>query len=154
MSKREWSASDQIQRHDDVASKKRSGQLIAVLENHRKVFCTIRFSECEPVEEDDDDQKLHARREVSSDGSSLSGSLLVASGDGSDDREDGADLVAAAAFAAVFAAAFAAECEDDGDDNDDMKNHSNVMMSSNLENDGLVGLQNNDLDCDGLATPK
>ena len=24
-------------------------------------------------------------------------------------------------------------------------------MSSNLENDGLVGLRNNDLDCDGLA---
>jgi hypothetical protein len=103
-----------------VASKKRSGQLIAVLENHREVFCTVRFSECEPVEEDDDDQKLHARREVSSDGSSLSGSLLVASGDGSDDREDGADSVAAAAFAAAFATAFAAECEDDGDDDDDI----------------------------------
>ena len=45
-------------------SKKRSGQLIAVLENHREVICTIRFSECKPVEEDDDDRKLHARREV------------------------------------------------------------------------------------------
>jgi len=29
--------------------------------------------------------------------------------------------------------------------------HSNAMMSSNLENDGLVGLQNNDLDCDSLT---
>ncbi len=48
----------------DEASKKRSGQLIAVLENHREVICTVRFSECEPVEEDDDDRKLHARREV------------------------------------------------------------------------------------------
>ena len=38
--------SDQIQRHGD------------------EVICTVRFSECEPVEEDDDDQKLHARREV------------------------------------------------------------------------------------------
>ena len=115
-----------------MASKKRSGQLIAVLENHREVFCTVRFSECEPVEEDDDDQKLHARREVSSDRSSLSGSLLLASGDGSDDRKDGTDSVAAAAFAAafaavfaaafaaVFAAAFAAKCEDDGDDDDDI----------------------------------
>jgi hypothetical protein len=65
MSKREWSASDQIQRHGNEASKKRSGQLIAVLENHREVICTVRFSECEPVEEDDDDQKLHTRREVS-----------------------------------------------------------------------------------------
>ena len=99
-----------------MASKKRSEQLVAVLENHREVFCTVRFSECEPVEEDDDDQKLHARREVSSDGSSLSGSLLVTSGDGSDDREDGADSVAAAAFAA----AFAAKCKDDGDDNNDI----------------------------------
>ena len=52
MSKREWSAS------------KRSGHLIAVLENHREVICTIRFSECEPVIKDDDDRKLPARREV------------------------------------------------------------------------------------------
>jgi hypothetical protein len=49
------------------------------------------------------------------DGSSPSGSLLVSSGNGGDDREDGADSVTAAAFAA----AFAAECDDDGDDNDD-----------------------------------
>ena len=64
MSKRELSPSDQIQRHGDEASKKRSGQLIVVLENHREVICTVQFSECEPVEENDDDQKLHVRREV------------------------------------------------------------------------------------------
>jgi hypothetical protein len=45
------------------------------------------------------------------DGSSPSGNLLVSSGKGGDDREDGADLVTAAGFAA--------ECGDDGDDNDD-----------------------------------
>ena len=49
------------------------------------------------------------------DGSSPSGSLLVSSGKGGDDHEDGADSVTAAAFAA----AFAAECDDDGDDNGD-----------------------------------
>jgi hypothetical protein len=52
MSKREWSASE------------RSEQLIAVLENHREVICTVRFSKCEPVIKDDDDRKLPARREV------------------------------------------------------------------------------------------
>jgi len=31
------------------------------------------------------------------------------------------------------------------------KYHSNATMSSNLENDGLVGLRNDDLDRDGLA---
>ena len=60
MSKREWSTSDQTQTHGNEASKKRSGHLIAVLEHHREVICTIRFS----VDEDDDDQKLPARREV------------------------------------------------------------------------------------------
>ena len=49
------------------------------------------------------------------DGSSLAGSLLVSSGDGGDDREDGANSVTAAAFAVTFVA----ECDDDGDDNDD-----------------------------------
>ncbi len=49
------------------------------------------------------------------DGSSLAGSLLISSGEGGDDREDGANLVTAAAFAA----AFVAECDDDEDDNDD-----------------------------------
>jgi hypothetical protein len=60
MSKREWSASDQTQTHGDEASKKRSGHLIAVLEHHSEVICTIQFS----VDEDDDDRKLPARREV------------------------------------------------------------------------------------------
>ena len=64
MSKREWSASDQKQMHNNEASKKRSGHLIAVLEHHREVICTIRFSKCEPVEEDEHYQKLPARREV------------------------------------------------------------------------------------------
>ena len=64
MSKREWSASDQIQRHGDEASKKMSGHLIADMGHHREVICTVRFSKCEPVGEDDDDQKLPARREV------------------------------------------------------------------------------------------
>ena len=40
----------------------------------------------------------------STDGTSPAGSLLVSSGDGGDDREDGADSVTAAAFAAAFAA--------------------------------------------------
>ena len=31
------------------------------------------------------------------------------------------------------------------------KYHSNATMSWNLKNDGLIGLQNDDLDCDGLA---
>jgi hypothetical protein len=31
------------------------------------------------------------------------------------------------------------------------KYHSNATMSLNLENDGLVGLRNDNLDCDGLA---
>jgi hypothetical protein len=64
MSKREWSVSDQIQRHGDEASKKMSGHLIADMGNHREVICTVRFSNCEPVDEDDDDQKLTTRREV------------------------------------------------------------------------------------------
>ena len=49
------------------------------------------------------------------DGSSSAGSLLVSSGDGGDDREDGADSFTVPAFAATFAA----ECEDDGNDDDD-----------------------------------
>ena len=64
MSKREWSASDQIQRHGDETSKKRSGHLIADMGNHREVICTIRFRDCEPMIKDDDDRKLPARREV------------------------------------------------------------------------------------------
>ena len=44
MSKREWSTSDQIQRHGDGSSKKRSGHLIADIGKHREVICTIRFS--------------------------------------------------------------------------------------------------------------
>ena len=31
------------------------------------------------------------------------------------------------------------------------KYHSNATMSSNLENDGMVGLENDNLDCDGLT---
>ncbi len=47
---RSWDEQEgEIQRHGDEASKKMSGQLIAVLKNHRKVICTVRFSECEPV---------------------------------------------------------------------------------------------------------
>ena len=64
MSKREWSESDQIQRHGDAASKKMSGHLIADMENHREVICTVWISNCEPVDEDDDDWKLPTRREV------------------------------------------------------------------------------------------
>jgi hypothetical protein len=53
-------------------SKKRSfdlsqsypGHLIAVLGHHREVKCTFLFSNCEPVDEDDDDRKHPARREV------------------------------------------------------------------------------------------
>jgi len=60
MSKREWSESDQTQTHGNEASKKRSGHLTAVLEHHHEVIWTIRFS----VDEDNDDRKLPARREV------------------------------------------------------------------------------------------
>jgi hypothetical protein len=68
----EWSASDQTQMHDHEVSKKRSfdlsqsypGHLIAVLGHHHEVKCTVRFSNCEPVDEDDDDRKHPARREV------------------------------------------------------------------------------------------
>jgi len=55
MSKREWSESDQIQRHGDEASKKLSGHLIADMGNHREVICTVWISNCEPVDKDDDD---------------------------------------------------------------------------------------------------
>jgi hypothetical protein len=64
MSKREWSASDQTQMHGNEASKKRSGHLIADMGHHCEVICTVRYSNCEPVDEDDDDRKLPARREV------------------------------------------------------------------------------------------
>ena len=64
MSKREWSASDQMQRHGDEASKKRSGLLIADMGHHHEVICTVRLSNCEPVDKDDDDQKLPTRQEV------------------------------------------------------------------------------------------
>jgi len=64
MSKREWSASDQTQTHGDEASKKRSGHLIADLGHHREVICTVRLSNYEPIDEDDDDRKLPTRREV------------------------------------------------------------------------------------------
>jgi hypothetical protein len=64
MSKREWSASDQTLTHGDEASKKRSGHLIADMGHHREVICTVRFSICEPVDEDDDVRKLPVRREV------------------------------------------------------------------------------------------
>ncbi len=53
-----------MQTHGDEVSKKRSGHLIADLGNHREVICTVRFSNCEPVDEDDDDRKLPLRREV------------------------------------------------------------------------------------------
>ena len=56
--------SNQMQTHGDEVSKKRSGHLIADLGNHREVICTVRFSNCEPVDEDDDDRKLPLRREV------------------------------------------------------------------------------------------
>jgi hypothetical protein len=64
MSKREWSASDQTQKHGDEASKKRSGHLIADLGHHREVICTVWLSNYEPVDEGDDDRKLPTRREV------------------------------------------------------------------------------------------
>ena len=64
MSKREWSASDQIQRHGNEASKKMSGHLIVDMGNHREVICTFRISNCETMDEDNDDQKLPTRREV------------------------------------------------------------------------------------------
>ena len=64
MSKREWSASDKIQRHGDGTSKKRSRHLIADIGKHREVICTISFRDCEPMIKDDDDRKLPARREV------------------------------------------------------------------------------------------
>jgi hypothetical protein len=54
MSKREWSASDQMQRHGDEASKKMSGHLIADMRDHREVICTVWFSKCEPQDEDDE----------------------------------------------------------------------------------------------------
>ncbi len=68
----EWSASDQTQMHGHEVSKKRSfylsqsypGHLIAVLGHHHEVKCTVRFSNCEPVDEDDDDRNHPARREV------------------------------------------------------------------------------------------
>jgi len=68
----EWSASDQTQMHGHEVSKKRSfdlsqsypGHLIAVLGHHHEVKCTVWFSNCEPVDEDDDDRKHPARREV------------------------------------------------------------------------------------------
>ena len=41
-----------------------SGHLIADMGNHREVICTVRFGNCEPVDEDDDDRKLTTRREV------------------------------------------------------------------------------------------
>ena len=53
----EWSASDQTQTHGDEASKKRSGHLITDMGHHREVICTVRFSNCKPMDEDDDDQK-------------------------------------------------------------------------------------------------
>jgi len=64
MSKREWSTSDQSQKHGDEASKKRSGHLIADEGHHCEVICTVRFSNYEPVDEDDDDRKLPVRQEV------------------------------------------------------------------------------------------
>ncbi len=64
VSKREWSASNQTQTHGDEASKKRSGHLIADMGHHREVICTVRFSNCEPVDKNDDDRKHSARREV------------------------------------------------------------------------------------------
>ena len=56
MSKREWSASDQIQRHGDEASKKRSGHLIADMGNHREVICTVWFRDCESMIKDNEDE--------------------------------------------------------------------------------------------------
>jgi len=50
--------------HSNEASKKRSGHLIADVGYHREVICTVRFSNCEPMDEDDDDRKLPARQEV------------------------------------------------------------------------------------------
>jgi len=41
-----------------------SEHLIADMGNHREVICTVRFGNCEPVDEDDDDRKLTTRREV------------------------------------------------------------------------------------------
>ena len=43
-----------------------SGHLIADMGNHREVTCTVRISNCEPVDkdDDDDDRKLPTRREV------------------------------------------------------------------------------------------
>ena len=64
MSKREWSGSDQTQTHGDEVPKKRSGHLIADLGHHREMICTVRFSNYEPVDGDDDDRKLPVRREV------------------------------------------------------------------------------------------
>ena len=64
MSKREWSASNQIQRHGNEASKKRSGHLIADMGNHREVICTVRFRDRKHMIKDNDDRKLPARREV------------------------------------------------------------------------------------------
>jgi hypothetical protein len=68
----EWSASDQTQMHGHEVSKKRSfdlsqsypGHLIAVLGHHHEVKFTVRFSNCEPVDDDDNDRKHPARREV------------------------------------------------------------------------------------------
>jgi hypothetical protein len=68
----EWSASDQTQMHGHEVSKKRSfdlsqsypGHLTAVLGHHHEVKCTVRFSNCEPVDKNDDDRKHSARREV------------------------------------------------------------------------------------------
>ena len=61
-----------MQMHGHEVSKKRSfelsqsypGHLIVVLGHHHKVKFTVRFSNCEPVDEDDEDQKHPARPEV------------------------------------------------------------------------------------------
>jgi hypothetical protein len=58
--------------HSHEVSEKRSfdlsqsypGHQIAVLGHPHEVKCTVRFSNCKPVDEDDDDQTLPARQEV------------------------------------------------------------------------------------------
>ena len=50
-----------MQMHDDEASKKRSGHLIAEMGHYREVICTVWFSNYEPVDDDDDDRKLPVR---------------------------------------------------------------------------------------------
>ena len=61
----EWSTSNQTQMHGRFdLSQSYPGHLIAVLGHHREVKCTVWFSNCEPVDEDEDDRKHPARREV------------------------------------------------------------------------------------------